>query len=57
MRSATIASVCAAICVFAFAGASAANEPQADTAPAVTTGAAVAPSAAPARDALGELIE
>jgi len=57
MRSATFASACAAFCVFAFASVSAATEPQADAAPSVPTAATVAPSAAPSRDPLGELLE
>jgi membrane-bound lytic murein transglycosylase D len=57
MRSATIASACAVFCVFAFAGVSAADEPQAEAAPAVATAATAAPSAAPARDPLGELLD
>jgi membrane-bound lytic murein transglycosylase D len=57
MRSATLASACAAFCVFAFASVSAATEPQTDAAPAVPTAATVAPSAAPSRDPLGELLE
>src|SRR5512134_4203782 len=56
MRSAIIASACAAICAFAFASASA-NEAADESAPAVTTAAAVAPSAAPSPDPLGDLIE
>jgi membrane-bound lytic murein transglycosylase D len=60
MRSAIIAAACAALCVFAFSSVAAANEPQADAAPAApaaTTAAAAAPSAAPSRDPLGELLE
>ncbi len=57
MRSAILASACAAFCVFAFGGALAASERPTDTAPAATTAAAAAPSAAPSRDPLGELLD
>ena len=57
MRSAIIASACAALCLLAFGSVSAANEPQAEAAPAAATAATAAPSATPSSDPLGEFLE
>ena len=57
MRSAIIASACAALCLVAFGSVSAANEPQAEAAPAAATAATAAPSATPSSDPLGEFLE